>query len=345
MLFKAETLDDALGNIVGRLLKSGKRTISGKGAAREFTSVLIEISNPLARFSRTEGRGMLIPFLGETCWYLSGSDRLDHIEYYIPSYRKFVGASRRAMHTRGAYGPRLFGGGAKSQLNSLLATLRDKQGRSDTRQAVAQIFDRRDLSGTNSDVPCTTTLQFLPRSGRLNLITTMRSNDAYRGFPADVFAFTFIQELFARTLNLEVGTYSHFVGSLHLYDSDEGRARSYLEEGLQSPVAMPAMPNGDPWPSVDWLLQTEKAIRTNQPRPTEGCVEDYWIDLSRLFQIKSLLDARDLRRLVQVKNQMNSKVYSTFVRGRQHALERILETPSPQLNLPGIDSIQEKRAS
>jgi hypothetical protein len=47
MLIKADTVDEALGTLVVRLLKSGKQTLSGKGPAREFASVLVEISNPL----------------------------------------------------------------------------------------------------------------------------------------------------------------------------------------------------------------------------------------------------------------------------------------------------------
>src|SRR5687767_9497076 len=111
MLFKAETLDDVLNEVMRRLLRRGARIRAGKGPAREFTGVLIELADPKARLSRTEGRGVLISFLGETLWYLSGSDRLDQIEYYIPKYRTFINASRRAVRAPGAYGPRLFGGG------------------------------------------------------------------------------------------------------------------------------------------------------------------------------------------------------------------------------------------
>jgi thymidylate synthase len=114
MLFKAETLDDILGDIIRRLLRSGASILPGKGRAREFTGVLVELPNPRARLSRTEGRGALISFLGETLWYLSGSDRLEQIEYYIPKYRTFIKASPRAVRAPGAYGPRLFGGGEES---------------------------------------------------------------------------------------------------------------------------------------------------------------------------------------------------------------------------------------
>lgn len=334
MIFKAATLDDALGDIMRRLLRSGTRIIAGRGRAREFTCVLVELSDPTARFSRTEGRGVLISLLGETLWYLSGSDRLKHIEHYIPKYRTFIKASPRAVRAPGAYGPRLFGGGEQSQMAKLLATLKQKLGSSDTRQAVAQIFDRSDLKPGNGDVPCTTTLQFLPRRGKLHLAATMRSNDVYRGFPGDVFAFTFIQELVARTLDLEVGTYSHFVGSLHLYDTDEAKARDYLNEGFQTPISMPPMPQGDPWPSVTWLLKAEQAIRCGLPEPPSAGIDPYWLDLARLLKIKVLHDMRDIRHLVQVKNEMASPVYNAFIRGRQVALQRRLLESQP--DLPGI---------
>jgi len=343
MLFKAETLDDILGDIIRRLLRSGASILPGKGRAREFTGVLVELPNPRARLSRTEGRGALISFLGETLWYLSGSDRLEQIEYYIPKYRTFIKASPRAVRAPGAYGPRLFGGGEESQMAKLLATLKHKQGNSDTRQAVAQIFDRTDLKPGNGDVPCTTTLQFLRRKGRLHVAATMRSNDVYRGFPGDVFAFTFLQELVARTLGLEIGTYSHFVGSLHLYDTDEEKARDYLNEGFQTPMSMPAMPEGDPWASVQWLLRAERATRSGVSELPASDINPYWLDLARLLRIKALHDKRDMRQLVQVKNEMVSPVYNAFIRGRQVALQRSLEA---QQDLPGIlAALHETRTS
>lgn len=331
MIVAATTFDDALGKILRRLLKKGQRIRSNKGPAREFTGVLIKLSDPRARFSRTEGRGTLFSSLGETLWYLSGSDRLEIIEYYIPKYRTFINASRRAVRAPGAYGPRLFGGGPKSQMADLLAMLRKKQGKSDTRQAVAQIFDRADLKPDNGDVPCTTTLQFLPRNGQLHMAVTMRSNDAYIGFSGDVYAFTFIQELVARSLGLELGSYSHFVGSLHLYDENESSARKYLNEGFQTPEPMPVMPIGDPWSSVAWLLRTEEAIRLRLPEPLEDSIDTYWQDLARLLRIKVMHDEKNLRQIVVLKNAMGSKTYDAFIRNKHAAVVRKAPSTGPDL--------------
>lgn len=167
----------------------------------------------------------------------------------------------------------------------------------------------------------------------------MRSNDIYRGFPGDVFAFTFIQELVANTLGLEVGNYSHFVGSLHLYDCDEPRARDYLSEGFQSPISMPPMPHSDPWPSVSWLLRAEQLIRSGSPVPPAADIDSYWVDLARLLRMKYLFDKKDRRQLIQVKNEMTCPEYAAFVRGRHIALQRNLDI---QLKLPGIPTVAQE---
>lgn len=334
MHLQAQTVDDLLGRSFRRLAKSGAWTRSSKGRARELVGVLLELKNPRARFSRTETRGALISHLGETLWYLSGSDELSFIEYYIPKYRQFIDASPSQTVAPGAYGPRLFADETSGQLMDLIEFLRKKSGVSDTRQAVLQIFRERDLASSGGDVPCTTTIQFLPRQGKLHAIVTMRSNDAYRGLPGDVFAFTFIQELVARSLHMDVGIYRHFVGSLHLYQEDLPQAKHYLGEGFQSQnIYMPEMPDGDPWESVRWLLRVERAIRCGDPEPSEFGIDGYWLDLRRLLLAKFLSDTQNLRDLALVRSQMSSTAYDAYIRGRQQSLHRTL---SKQLELPGI---------
>lgn len=198
------------------------------------------------------------------------------------------------------------------QIERVTALLRSKV---DTRQAVVQIFSSRDLG--HKDVPCTCTLQFMARGGRLHMMTSMRSNDAYLGLPHDVFAFTWLQEVVARTIGQEVGEYHHAVGSLHLYEEDEQRAREYLEEGWQEHMAMPPMPAGDPWPSIKWLLATEARIRGGDTGPLDGAdVTSYWADLARLLLIHAHLKTRNLRGIVELKKAMTTPVYDAFIRSK-----------------------------
>ncbi len=65
--------------------------------------------------------------------------------------------------------------------------------------------NRLDLAAIQKEIPCTTTLQFFVRNERLDMVTTMRSNDAYLGLPHDVFCFTMLQEIIARSLGLDIG--------------------------------------------------------------------------------------------------------------------------------------------
>src|SRR5262249_14069705 len=135
--------------------------------------------------------------------------------YYLKDYAQEAEADG-TVH--GAYGPRLFGDAWGKQFHRVADLLNNHP---TSRRAVIQLFDHRDLHGQYRDIPCTSTLQFMVRGNdpqRLDLIVTMRSNDAFIGLPHDVFSFTMLQEIMARMLNTEVGEYAHFAGSLHVYD-------------------------------------------------------------------------------------------------------------------------------
>ena len=77
----------------------------------------------------------------------------------------------------GGYGPRLFNMHSKyNQIDTVINLLKEKP---TTRRAVIQIYDAKDLEVKLKDIPCTCTLQFEIREGKLNLFTYMRSNDAF----------------------------------------------------------------------------------------------------------------------------------------------------------------------
>lgn len=253
--FKSHTLDDLMRKVVEAILARGEEIRPSKGCAKELTGVLLEITNPRARISRTETRGKLFSCIGELCWYLSGRRDLAFIEYYIQKYKEFA----ENGEVFGGYGPRLFNWRGMNQFEKVAEILSSKP---DSRQAVIQLFDGQDIQAEHKDVPCTSTLQFMRRQGKLHMVTNMRSNDAYYGLPHDVFCFTMIQELMASKLEVDVGTYKHAVGSLHLYKENEASANEFIEEGWQSTTPMPPMPTGEPKPGVDTVLEAECSIRT-----------------------------------------------------------------------------------
>lgn len=335
MQLSAATVDDLMRKALTRLLVSRSTVPASRGVSTEIPAALLSLSNPRARLSRTENRSVLFSGLGELCWYLAGSNQLRFIEHYIPKYRQ---ESSDGKTLPGAYGPRLLKTDGINQLEQISTLLRLKP---TTRRAVIQIFDRRDIPSDARELPCTCTFQFLIRSRKLEMITTMRSNDAFVGLPHDFFTFTMLQEIVARKLGVEVGTYKHFVGSLHLYKKNFEAAQKYLDEGWQSTrPTMPPMPIGDPWPSINRLLKSEVKIRVSgdlshipkEPSP-------YWADLQRILAIFSLSKSSsetNRKKIRILRNSMHSKDFNTYIKKRVKKLEQAIAEAAIQLDLPGV---------
>jgi thymidylate synthase len=310
--FAGKTLDDVLRRAIEEILARGDQihpTKGGAGGALELTGVLLEILDPRSRLSRTETRGRIFSALGELCWYLAGSKDADFILYYIRKYAEWV----EHEEIFGGYGPRLLNWKGVNQISNVAQILRKKP---DSRQAVIQLFDALDLAEKHKDVPCTCTLQFMLRQGKLHLFVNMRSNDVHWGLPHDVFCFTMLQEIVARSVSAEVGGYKHAVGSLHLYAKDTGPAKRFLKEGWQPTLSvMPSMPLGDPWPSIAVLVKAESQIRREGTidEETFGHIDPYWADLIRLLQVYCAKRHKDLETIRTVWGKMSSSLYSPFL--------------------------------
>jgi thymidylate synthase len=309
------TLDDLMNSVFRAIQTAGTAVRPTKGANVELRGILLQLKKPRARLSRTETRGKPFSCLGEFCWYLSGSDDLDFIKYYIPAYEKEADEGLLC----GAYGPRLVGG--QDQLGRVVKLLSKNP---DSRRAVVQVLKATDLESGQRDVPCTCTLQFLLREDALDLLVNMRSNDAYKGLPHDVFCFTMIQELLARRLSVEMGTYKHMVSSLHLYDQDVGLAQQFLDEGFQSTKMMPGMPAGDPLPALEAFLRIENAIRTKGDVNERdiASLDPYWADLARLLLVFRYHKDGHAKNILGVRGRMASSVYNAFIDKKYEELQR-----------------------
>lgn len=306
MFIEGKTFDDLLRKGLRALLDHGQRIKPAKGGALgavELIGVTLRLTDPLARFSRTESRGVLFSALGETLWYLSGSDNFDIIEYYIPRYRELCDTPADVQISEAAYGPRL-----KSQIPFIINAV----AKNDTRKAVISIYREKD-HGNNFDVPCTCTLQFFPRSGILHALAHMRSNDIYTGMAHDIFAFTLIQEYIARVSGLKVGSYIHQVGSLHLYERNKAAAERYLAGGLADDVPMDPMPEGEPGASLAWLLEAETSLRIDGVMPDPEGIAPYWQDLASLLRVRPLRKARNIAELKSILAALRSPSLRIFV--------------------------------
>lgn len=326
-----DSLDDLMRAVFEKLLtgRGNFEVISKKGRSTEIFGALLELKNPRERLSRSFSKAKAFSPLGELFWYLSGSDDVNFIKYYIPTYPKLIGDEVKA---NGAYGPRIFGlnAAAKNKKTSnwdrVIRTLRARPG---SRNALIQIYANSDAKPKNGDKPCTCSIQFAIRNGRLLMHTHMRSNDAFFGLPHDIFTFTMLQEIAARELGVGLGSYTHSVASLHLYHDSAAtgnypanhsmsRAKKYHEEGLHDSCPMPEMPLGDPWSGIEEVRIAEKQIRSGNTgyQAPEG-LNQYWCDFINLFKIYRLLKGnqtswQDMRKIVEITKQI-SPTYRIYI--------------------------------
>lgn len=162
----------------------------------------------------------------ELLWYLSGTNEIKMIEYYAPQYKRF---SDDGITTWGAYGHRWAADfkDSPNQIEEVINLLRESP---QSRRAVITCYSgKKDLGFSSKDIPCTVSLQFLVREQKLHCICTMRSNDIWLGMPYDIWSFTCLQILIAQELDIEIGSYTHQPGSLHLYDRNYKKVDEVLK--------------------------------------------------------------------------------------------------------------------
>lgn len=88
-----------------------------------------------------------------------------------------------------------------------------------TRRALISTWDPKiDLHTT--DPPCVQNCWFrINKDNKLEMVMTIRSNDAFKAGFMNMFVFTELQFLIAKALGIEVGRYVHIAFSFHIYGS------------------------------------------------------------------------------------------------------------------------------
>lgn len=92
-----------------------------------------------------------------------------------------------------------------------------------TRQAIITMYDRHQdmMNWRGLDrVPCSLTYQFLIREGKLHCVYSMRSCDFIKFFQSDVFCTIYLMDFIADKIDIELGSFTHFLGSLHAFKKD-----------------------------------------------------------------------------------------------------------------------------
>ena len=195
--------------------------MSRAGATKELLHAAFSIDNPTQRWIVSRQPPINPAFaLAEVVWIVTGRRDVGFLSPWNSQLTDYVGDGPE-LH--GAYGYRLrehFG------LDQLEQAFRALESDANTRQVVLQIWDGRvdlpeeDGKPRDRDIPCNTSSLLKLRSGRLEWLQILRSNDMFRGVPYNFVQFTSLQEILAGWLGAECGSYVHLSDSLHIYADD-----------------------------------------------------------------------------------------------------------------------------
>lgn len=265
-----DSLNEAWIDIVGHCARGGDFLESRDGPCFELVGQSFKLNDARNSVLTVPERNMSLPYAAaETLWYFSGESKIDRLLPYAPSYSRFADPKTNEAH--GAYGNRWQNDHAflvaKAQRkvvspSQVAAAISLLQGQPNTRQCVISMWNAADLVHAMSrevpDIPCTVCVQLVLRKDKLHAVTYMRSNDVWLGMPYDVYAFTVLQSVVAAHLRVEVGSYTHNVGSLHLYARHADRCLELTD------VRPGRLRESGGWDSMQLAVEIEEKIRLGE---------------------------------------------------------------------------------
>ena len=188
--------------------------ISKKGIDFDGTKALFNIgfyiTNPIDNEIHTKWRKWKKDYAEyEWKWYLSKDRSVEKIKEKAKIWDKMHNGDNIVNSNYGYQWSR------NNQIYYVIEELKRKQ---TSRRAVLTIYDAKDHLEYTYDTPCTLNVSFSILENKLNMCVIMRSNDLYFGFCNDQYCFSKLQEFIAKELNIEIGTYFHFVNNMHIYN-------------------------------------------------------------------------------------------------------------------------------
>lgn len=207
-----DTLDDLFEHWYELLHKQNIDDTSRDGNIHgEIINAVSVLNYPINNIMKSKLRNLPMKYaIGELLWYNSGNNNLKEIQKYTSGWDRM---SDDGVTVNSNYGWCIKN---KYGFNQWEWCKEELKKNPNSRRAVIHIKEPSDKE--SKDVNCTVCLQFFIREGKLFCTVYMRSNDIWMGFPYDVFQFTCMQIQMSMELGVELGTYTHIAGSLHLYN-------------------------------------------------------------------------------------------------------------------------------
>lgn len=264
----SDSFNDCYNKLAKMILNESEYDVSPRGQrVKETLCVSFKINNPRDRVIHNPARNFSFTYMiAELLWYISGNNKTEWISYYSKFWKDI---SDDGVTANSAYGSRIFKPHpriANSSFAQWEFAKNELSKDSDTRRALIHIRTPDDSIKSKLDVPCTISIQYFVRDNKLHSVVNMRSSDLIFGISYDIPAFTFMQEMMANELGVDVGTYMHTSNSLHVYErhfgmlekicSDENIKES---EARHSRATVPHLPCVDL--PIDDLMSLESQMR------------------------------------------------------------------------------------
>ena len=248
-----------------------------QGNIHELRDIELVLTDPRKSVLSLPMRNMSRKYCaGEFLLYMRGTNDKNAFSFYSKTWDKLANEDGTV---NSAYGYRWFHVNEKG-LSRFRFALEQLLANPDTKNAIIMMRDDSDIRPDLKDRCCTLALCFSIRDGKLDLRTIMRSQDFWTGLPYDMFCFTRLQQIMLYNYNKErdpslpevqLGSYTHQVINLHVYDKHWDRVKDYTPIALNTEEAY-AFPEFTDKSDEDLmkLLVWEENFRTDNTTTVEG---------------------------------------------------------------------------
>lgn len=289
-VIKGSNFQELYYNAIKEVVEHGKEIEVRGSKTKELHPAMCILEDPTKRTLLYPHRGNN-PFatLAETVWVLAGRRDMGFLKKFLPRAPEY---SDDDNVWRAGYGPRLrnYEGvddeGRQIYTDQIKFVYNKLKEDPNTRQAIISVYDAAKESTVRKtkDFPCSNWLHFMIRDDKLDCELVIRSNDIIFGMGGiNVYEFTVLQQILAKALGVGVGTYYHYVSSLHLYEHHYAKA----ERLLNSYMPLPKLPVFDFGGPQFVITRMWKALIEN----IENGIGDFYIERHQnLKEIKAYLE-------------------------------------------------------